>query len=38
MAELLVKGQRVAPERLRDAGFEFRHPAIEETLTDLLAK
>jgi uncharacterized protein (TIGR01777 family) len=38
MAELLVKGQRVAPKRLRDAGFEFRHPAIEETLTELLAK
>jgi hypothetical protein len=38
MAELLVKGQRVAPKRLRDAGFEFRHPALEEALTDLLAK
>jgi uncharacterized protein len=36
MAELLVKGQRVAPKRMRDAGFEFRHPALEETLSNLL--
>jgi uncharacterized protein (TIGR01777 family) len=36
MAELLVKGQRVAPRRMRDAGFEFRHPTLEESLADLL--
>jgi uncharacterized protein len=28
MAELLVKGQRVAPRRLRDLGFEFGYPTL----------
>jgi uncharacterized protein (TIGR01777 family) len=36
MAELLVAGQRVAPRRLRESGFEFTHPVIEEALRDLL--
>jgi uncharacterized protein (TIGR01777 family) len=38
MAELLVQGQRVAPRRLRDAGFEFRHPELEGALRDLLRR
>jgi uncharacterized protein (TIGR01777 family) len=35
MAELLVKGQRVAPRRLLDAGFEFRHFTLASALRDL---
>jgi uncharacterized protein len=38
MSELLVQGQRVAPRRLRDAGFEFRHPELEGALRDLLRR
>ncbi len=37
MAELLVKGQRVAPRRLLDAGFEFRHYTLASALRDLVA-
>lgn len=36
MAELLVAGQRVAPRRLREGGFEFTHAALEGALRDLL--
>jgi uncharacterized protein len=36
MAELLVRSQRVAPRRLRERGFEFRHPALEPALQALL--
>jgi uncharacterized protein (TIGR01777 family) len=36
MAELLTKGQRVSPRGLREAGFEFGHPALEGALRDLL--
>jgi uncharacterized protein (TIGR01777 family) len=36
MAELLVKGQRVAPRRLRESGFEFTHAVLEDALRDLL--
>jgi predicted DCC family thiol-disulfide oxidoreductase YuxK len=36
MAELLVKGQRVAPRRLLDAGFDFRHATVESALRDLI--
>jgi len=36
MAELLIKGQRVAPRRLREAGFGFRHPALEGALRTLI--
>ena len=35
MAELLVKGQRVAPRRLLNAGFEFRHYTLASALRDL---
>jgi uncharacterized protein (TIGR01777 family) len=37
MAELLVGGQRVAPRRLLDAGFEFRHHTLASALRDLSA-
>lgn len=38
MAELLVKGQRVAPRRLREAGFGFRHPTLEGALDQQFRK
>jgi uncharacterized protein (TIGR01777 family) len=37
MAQLLVKGQRVAPRRLLDGGFEFRHFTLASALRDLVA-
>lgn len=36
MAELLVRGQRVAPRRLREYGFTFTHAVLEGALRDLL--
>jgi len=36
MAELLVLGQRVAPRRLLNAGFEFRHYTLASALRDLI--
>jgi uncharacterized protein len=36
MAELLVRSQRVAPRRLGEHGFEFRHPALEPALRAIL--
>jgi len=36
MAELLVLGQRVAPRRLLNAGFEFRHFTLASALRDLV--
>jgi hypothetical protein len=38
MAELLVKGQRVAPRRLREKRFAFRYPLLEDALADLLRR
>lgn len=38
MAQLLVKGQRVAPRRLLDGGFEFRHYTLASALRDLVAE
>ena len=35
MAELLVKGQRVAPHRLAQLGFEFQHGTLASALQDL---
>jgi len=35
MAQLLVEGQRVAPRRLLQAGFEFRHCTLASALRDL---
>ncbi len=34
-ADLLLKGQRVIPQRLLDAGFEFSHATIESALAEL---
>ena len=36
MAQLLVEGQRVAPRRLLQAGFEFRHYTLASALRDLI--
>jgi uncharacterized protein (TIGR01777 family) len=36
MAELLVKGQRVAPRHLQSAGFDFTHDTLEGALRHLL--
>jgi len=36
MAELLVRSQRVAPRRLNERGFGFRHPELEPALRALL--
>ncbi|MFO7569928.1 MAG: DUF1731 domain-containing protein, partial [Smithellaceae bacterium] len=35
--DVLLKGQRVIPRRLIDAGFQFRHPEIEGALQDIIA-
>lgn len=34
---VLLKGQRVIPERLTAAGFKFRYPTIDKALSDLAA-
>lgn len=36
VATVLVKGQKVLPKRLLEAGFEFRFPRLREALGDLL--
>lgn len=38
MAELLVKGQRVAPRRLLERRFAFRYTLLEDALADLLRR
>lgn len=38
MAELLVKGQRVAPRRLLERRFAFRYALLEDALADLLRR
>jgi uncharacterized protein len=35
-SELVLKSRRVVPQRLLDAGFEFRHPAWQEAAGDLV--
>jgi hypothetical protein len=34
--DVLLKGQRVIPHRLLEAGFKFRYPDIEEALRDII--
>ena len=36
MADLLLYGQNVAPEKLIDSGFRFKHAELEHALTNLL--
>jgi len=36
MAEVLLEGQHVVPNRLTELGYEFKFPTAEEALTDLL--
>jgi uncharacterized protein (TIGR01777 family) len=36
MADLLIQGQRVAPRRLQEAGFDFRHFTLDSALRDLV--
>ena len=35
---VLLKGQKVIPEKLIRAGFQFRYPRIEEALAAILKK
>jgi uncharacterized protein (TIGR01777 family) len=37
MAQIVTTGQRVVPKRLREAGFEFRHPDLKAALRDVLS-
>lgn len=36
MAEMVTTGQRAVPVKLRQLGFEFRHPELERALEDVL--
>lgn len=36
MSEMVTTGQRVVPARLRQLGYEFRHPEVEPALSDVL--
>jgi uncharacterized protein (TIGR01777 family) len=38
MAQIVTGGQRVLPARLRDLGYEFRHPELEAALRDVLGR
>ncbi len=38
MAQMVTTGQRVLPERLRQLGYEFRHPEVEAALREVLAR
>ena len=37
MAQILLEGQKVKPQKLLAAGFAFRHPELEEALSDIVA-
>lgn len=36
MADMLLSGQRVMPQKLLNSGFRYQHPELKETLVDLL--
>ncbi|RUO79544.1 TIGR01777 family oxidoreductase [Pseudidiomarina taiwanensis] len=36
LSEMLLKGQLVLPERIQQAGYQFRYPELEEALKDCL--
>jgi uncharacterized protein (TIGR01777 family) len=38
MSEMVTEGQRVLPARLRELGYEFRHPEVEAALRDVLGR
>jgi NAD dependent epimerase/dehydratase family enzyme len=38
MARIVTTGQRVVPRRLREWGFQFRHPGLEQALGDVLGR
>jgi uncharacterized protein (TIGR01777 family) len=38
MAQIVTTGQRVVPARLRELGFDFRHPSLEPALRDVLGR
>jgi uncharacterized protein (TIGR01777 family) len=37
MATIVLTGQRAVPVRLRELGYEFRHPQLEDALRDVLS-
>jgi uncharacterized protein (TIGR01777 family) len=37
VASMVLEGQRVLPQKLIDAGFEFKFPSLEQALKDLLS-
>ncbi|HEW81174.1 MAG TPA: DUF1731 domain-containing protein, partial [Nitrospirae bacterium] len=38
LASLLLTGQRVIPEKILEAGYEFKYPTIDEALTAIFQK
>jgi uncharacterized protein (TIGR01777 family) len=38
MAQIVLTGQRVVPSRLKQLGYEFRHPDLEAALRDVLGR
>jgi len=36
VASVVLTGQRAAPKRLQDMGFDFRYPELEPALRDIL--